>query len=309
MSKARRTFMGDFRTFFVRGLAILLPSIITLALLVWSYGFLKTNIAEPINGGVRGAVLAVGPNLVGAEALGEWYEVTDAEKAAMQNATPRELDEQALVAAVRRDSLRESWTSRWYLQAIGFVVAVVLVYLAGVLVGNFLGRRLYQRFESWAIRLPVIKQVYPNVKQVTDFLLGEGEGKSAFPSNRVVLVEYPRKGIWTVGLLTGETLRAIEAIVGKPCVTVFIPSSPTPFTGYTITVPQDEVHDLPLSLDEAIRFVVSGGVLVPPRQRVGGSREIVRPPDPGGGDLASGPGGAMMQADGASGGGRAGPGV
>jgi uncharacterized membrane protein len=80
-----------------------------------------------------------------------------------------------------------------------------------------------------------------------------------------VTVEYPRKGIWAVGLVTGGTMRSIEHESGD-ALTIFIPSSPTPFTGYTITVPRGEVHELPISIDEALRFTISGGVLVPPHE-------------------------------------------
>jgi hypothetical protein len=89
----------------------------------------------------------------------------------------------------------------------------------------------------------------------------------------VVLVQYPRKGIWTIGLHTGGAIRKIDDMIGE-CVTVFIPSSPTPFTGYTIIVPKEDVIDAPLTIDEALRFVVSGGVLVPEHQKgIGDMRE------------------------------------
>ncbi|MEM1423735.1 MAG: DUF502 domain-containing protein, partial [Planctomycetota bacterium] len=270
------SFGDDFRKFFLRGLAILMPSLITLALVFWAYDFLYNNIASPINSGVRQAVIAAGPPILGEEGMAEtfaWYEVTDEERAAeLETRRNKDIPVETLTSQVRAESLQEAWTERWYLEAIGFVIAIILVYLAGVLVGNYLGRNLYTRLEGWLVRLPVIKQVYPNVKQVTDFLLPSNDGSddkaAKLPtSGRVVLVEYPRKGIWTVGLLTGDTLRAIEEIAGTQCVTVFIPSSPTPFTGYTITVPGNEVHELPISFDEAIRFVVSGGVLVPADQQ------------------------------------------
>jgi len=83
--------------------------------------------------------------------------------------------------------------------------------------------------------------------------------------NRVVTVEYPRKGIWAVGFITGGPMKSIAKRSGDS-VTVFVPSSPTPFTGYTITVPREEVFDLPISVEEAIRFAVTAGVLIPDHQ-------------------------------------------
>ena len=113
--------------------------------------------------------------------------------------------------------------------------------------------------------LPIFKQVYPYVKQVVDFLFSDDR---PIKFNRVVAVEYPRKGIWSVGFLTGATLRSIQEKAGDS-VTIFIPSSPTPFTGYTITVLRREVIELPLTVEEAIRFAVSGGVLVPDHEHSG----------------------------------------
>ena len=83
------------------------------------------------------------------------------------------------------------------------------------------------------------------------------------------MVEYPRKGIWSIGLVTGSPMSSMETEITRqagPSITVFIPSSPTPFTGYTITVPRDSVVELPITIDEALRFTISGGVLVPAHQ-------------------------------------------
>jgi uncharacterized membrane protein len=283
MTRSRHNFWTDFRTFFLKGLGILLPSLVTLALLLWAYNFLRTNIAEPINAAVRQGVLLATPELyANAEPDDQpnWYRVTRTELVEEAGGEEQldELDDaerNTLRSRARANGLAEYWQERWWLQGIGFVVAIIAVYLAGVLVGNYLGKRVYLRFESWLIRVPVIKQVYPNVKQIVEFLIGDDDSKLP-TSGKVVLVEYPRKGIWTVGLMTGGTLHSIQTTVGKSSVTVFIPSSPTPFTGYTITVPAEEVHELNITFDEAIRFVVSGGVLVPPRERVESPPEIVR---------------------------------
>lgn len=278
MPSQRKTFLQDFRTFFLRGLAILLPSIITLGLLLWAFSFLRDRVAEPMNAGVRYGVVFVAPKILPDEHLPEWLVVSDATIEEVREERSRTgrptLSTDQLRTQIRRQNLAQHWQDRWYLQAIGFVVAIVLIYLAGILLGGLIGRRVYHRLEQTITRLPIIKQVYPNVKQITDFLIGGNQGgfSSTLPgadrASKVVIVEYPRRGVWTMGLLTGGTLRTIEEKAGRACSTVFIPSSPTPFTGYTITVPSDDVHELPISLDEAIRFCVSGGVLVPDHQMI-----------------------------------------
>lgn len=272
MAKRRRkTFFEDFKQFFTRGLVILLPSILTLALLWWAYGFLRDRVAEPINGAVRQVVMVTAPQILKPELLPEWFTTTDEEVAERQADRSRQglprVPDATIRSRIRSEAFAQWWHDRWYMEAIGFIVALVLVYLAGLLVGNLIGRRTVARAENFISSLPVFKQVYPSIKQVVEFLLG-GEERM-LQTNRVVVLEYPRKGIWSVGLMTGETMRSIEAIAGEACVTIFIPSSPTPFTGYTITVPAKDVLELPISLDDALRFCVSGGVLVPPSQVIG----------------------------------------
>lgn len=284
------TFASDFRVFFFKGLGILLPTVITLAILAWAFGFLRNNIAEPINAAVRAGVIYIVPQAgnfeeTAPEELPAWYRVTPEEltTAALEASDdPADLSEArtaALRSSIRRESFRDYWNSHWYLQGIGFVVAVIAVYLAGVFVGNYLGKRVYHRLESFFVRIPVIKQVYPNVKQIIDFLLGN-EDQAMPASGKVILLEWPRHGAWTVGLMTGESMRDIEAVVGEECVTVFIPNSPTPFTGFTVNVPRSHTRETDLTMDEAIRFVVSGGVLVPERQRTPHDHSLTERPTP-----------------------------
>ena len=163
---------------------------------------------------------------------------------------------------LRAANVQKWWADRWYLRSIGLIIAIIAVYVAGRLLGGFVGRSIYRRLERVVTALPVFKQVYPYVKQVVDFLFNSDRGTRF---NRVVIVEYPRKGVWAVGFLTGTAMRSIAKSSGDS-VTVFVPSSPTPFTGYTITVPSDEVIDLPITVEEAIRFAVTAGVLVPDHQ-------------------------------------------
>jgi uncharacterized membrane protein len=122
----------------------------------------------------------------------------------------------------------------------------------------------------------VIKKIYSWIKQIVDFLFSRQRQKLEFST--VVAVEYPRRGIWAVGFQTGPALRSISDVLGTESITVFIPSSPTPFTGYTITVPKDSTIELPLTVEEAIGFTISGGVLRPPSQ-LPGDVMIETPPD------------------------------
>lgn len=265
MPSPRTTFFADFRQFFVRGLGIVLPSVLTLALVWWAYGFLQNNVAGPINAAVREGVILAAPRLLPPERLPEWYQVREAQVQEVRvererKGAPRMADEE-IRARVRAQNFAEWWGQHWYLGAIGFIIALVLVYLAGLMVGNFLGKRVFTRLERLITSFPVIKQVYPSVKQVVEFLLGGGD--TAMPSGRVVLVEFPRPGMWMIGLMTGEAISEVNRRVGGDCVTVFVPTSPTPFTGFAVAVRRDQVVELEMTFDEALRYVVSGGVLIP----------------------------------------------
>ncbi len=232
---AARTFSADFKRFFIRGLVVLLPSVLTLWIVVKAYQFVYNNIAKPINGWIMDLLVLLAKTWAPARST---------------------------FGPDPESSVVDWWDSHWYLDTIGVIVAIIAVYVAGRLLGGLVGRTIYRRLEQLVVALPVFKQIYPYVKQVVDFLFGD---EPTMRFNRVVAVEYPRKGIWAVGFLTGGTMKSIAKQSGDS-VTVFVPSSPTPFTGYTITVPRDEVFDLPISVEEAIRFAVTAGVLIPDHQ-------------------------------------------
>ena len=272
-----KTFRADFKRFFGRGLAVLLPSVLTLWILVKAYQFVDSAIAQPINSGIRAGIAETADRW---PAVGERFVPDEAEIAGEIEARANEKGVDTDPATVRRELTRREVRAWWNEHAlaldwIGILVAVLSVYFAGRLLGGFLGRRVQRRLERIITSVPIFKQVYPYVKQVVDFLFSDDK---PIKFNRVVAVEYPRRGIWAVGLVTGSSMRSIEEESGES-LTIFIPSSPTPFTGYTITVPHDEVHELPISIDEALRFTISGGVLVPPRESIPDRDAAEGPPD------------------------------
>ena len=141
----------------------------------------------------------------------------------------------------------------------GLFVAIVLLYLGGRLLGSFVGKYFFGQVEGLLRAIPGFKQVYPHVKQLIDLIMGDS--KMAF--RRVVLVEYPRKGLWTIGLVTSSSIKTVAEQVKGDVLAVFIPTSPTPFTGFTINVPADECVDVDMTIEQALRFVITAGVLVP----------------------------------------------
>src|SRR5688572_23088652 len=117
------------------------------------------------------------------------------------------------------------------------------------------------------MKIPLIRAIYPAVKQVTDFVLAPG--KARFEASRVVAVQPHVGGIWSIGLVTGAGLKSLDERVGEEMVMVFLPNSPAAFSGYVLVVPRSQVVDLPLTVEEAMRLFVSGGVILP-----GGEHEL-----------------------------------
>ena len=136
---------------------------------------------------------------------------------------------------------------------------VLVLYLLGKFMAAGIGRFFWAQFEGGVNRVPLVRNVYGSVKQVSDFVLSERE----IEYSRVVAVEWPRKGIWCLALVTGDSMIDIEAAANEPVLSVLIPTSPMPMTGFTLTVKKSETVDLKISFDEAIQFIVSCGVVVP----------------------------------------------
>ncbi len=250
---------------FLRGLAVLLPSVLTLWLIVKAYQFIDSAIAEPINRGIRATFIQIPnyfPAIAESFAMGPTAEALEAKAHATNIAVNDAEAMKTLAGDMFAVAVNDWWFSHPWMNLLGLLVAAIIVYISGRLVGGFIGRAFYRRIEKIMVAVPVIRKVYPYIKQLVDFLISD-EGKPRF--SRVVAVEYPRRGIWSVGFMTGESLKIIENKM-PDSVTIFIPSSPTPFTGYTITVPKKDTIDLPITVEEAIRFAVSGGVLVPDHQ-------------------------------------------
>lgn len=144
----------------------------------------------------------------------------------------------------------------------GFKVAVVLVVLllTGMLVANFLGQRLLHWWERLLARIPLVRSIYQSVKQVSDTVLAPNG--QAF--RKAVLLQYPRQGAWTLGFLTGSAAGELAEHLPGEHVSVYVPSTPNPTSGFFILVPRDQLVELSMSVDSALKYVVSMGVVAPP---------------------------------------------
>jgi len=140
---------------------------------------------------------------------------------------------------------------------IGIILSVCLVLLAGFMASWFIGKKILQDFEKFFSGLPLVKNIYPGFKQLVLFLLAQKE----FGFQKVVLTEYPSKGLWSVGFLTNDQFPKISGIFNKEMVSVFVPSSPGPLTGYVVFVPREELKFPDISVSDALKIIISGGVV------------------------------------------------
>jgi uncharacterized membrane protein len=216
---------GRFRSYFVRGLAVLVPTIVTIWIFIWGYKFIQNNISCHIAAGLNWLIKSI---------AGEAF-------------------------------LEQHFDMKWMnvvLSIAGFLVALAAVFIVGALLANVVGRTLWQMVEKFIMNTPFLRQVYPYVKQVTDFFFTQQDEKQKMFS-RVVAVEYPKKGIWSLGFVTGSGIEKVVENVKKEFLTVLIPTSPTPFTGFVIMVPRKQTIELNMTVEQALRFVVSAGVVTP----------------------------------------------
>ena len=198
-----------------------MPTVLTIGIFVWAFSFLHTNISLHITDWLKDLILWAG----GSE--------TELDKFWIEHA----------------------------LTVAGFLLALLAVCIVGALLASVVGKTLWRMVEKFIMNTPLLRGIYPYVKQVTDFLLTQEDQAQLF--KRVVAIEYPRKGIWSIGFVTGSGMERVSDSIREEMVTVLIPTSPTPLTGFVIMVPKKKTIDVGMTVEEAFRFIVTGGVVAP----------------------------------------------
>jgi uncharacterized membrane protein len=147
---------------------------------------------------------------------------------------------------------------------LGILSAVLTTFIVGFITTYVFGKRLVSFGENVLYKLPLVNSVYSSVKQINDILFLQKE-TSAF--RRVCAVEYPRKGIYSIGFVTGKGIHELKERSKEELINVFIPTTPSPATGFMVVVPIKDVTMLDMRLEDAIRLIVSGGVLNPKTEK------------------------------------------
>jgi uncharacterized membrane protein len=148
---------------------------------------------------------------------------------------------------------------RQHIPGMGLVAVLLLVFATGVLVANFIGERLVRWWEMLLARIPIVRTIYSSVKQVSDTILSPNG--QAF--RKAVLVQYPRQGSWTIAFLTGAPGPGVTEHLPGEHVSVYVPTTPNPTSGFFLLMPKREVVELDMSVDAALKYIVSMGVVAP----------------------------------------------
>lgn len=153
----------------------------------------------------------------------------------------------------------EAWLG-YRIPGMGAVLTVLIVLVTGLVATNFFGRRILEFWEGILARVPVVKSIYYSVKQVSDTLFSD----SGQAFRKALLVQYPRAGSWTIAFQTGQPGGSVARHLPGEHVSVYVPTTPNPTSGFFLMMPVSEVVELDMSVDEALKYIISMGVVVPP---------------------------------------------
>ncbi|MCA9231956.1 MAG: DUF502 domain-containing protein [Planctomycetales bacterium] len=277
----KRGAMDPFRRAVLRGLAVLLPPLLTIVIFLWVGNTVANYLLEPMEGAARrlllghfqGEILEL--DQVGADMVRDGAEANihrPYQKAADGQLLPSEIYDfvrqettgpmPSTASDIVKVYVERRFLRRHIVIPIFLCVFLMVLYLLGKFLAAGVGRFFWMQFERVIHQLPLVRNVYSSVKQVTDFMFSERE----IEYTRVVAVEYPRKGIWSIAMVTGESMLDIRCAANEPVLSVLVPTSPMPFTGFTVTVKKSETVDLNITIDQAFQFIVSCGVVVPGQQ-------------------------------------------
>jgi uncharacterized membrane protein len=166
------------------------------------------------------------------------------------------------------------WNPESYLPfsipGLGLVLAVIVLTVIGFLTAGLVGRVLTNFGERLLAQVPVVRSVYGATKQIFETVLAQKS--NAF--RKVCLIEYPSRGVWAVGFVTGQTVGEVQAMTDETVINVFVPATPNPTTGFLLFVPERDVHVLDMTVEEGIKLVISGGIVAP------ANNDRAQPPDP-----------------------------
>ena len=178
--------------------------------------------------------------------------------------------------------LPTQWQPESYLgfniPGLGFILAIVVLFVTGVLGANVLGRKVIEGWDSLLGRIPVVKSIYSSVKKVSESLLSDNSRSFKTP----VLVPFPQPDIWTIAFVSGDVPQALREALPEDneYIAVYVPTTPNPTGGYYIMVKKSDVRELDMSVDEALKYVISLGMVAPDEHKNGKLAAPIKLPEP-----------------------------
>jgi uncharacterized membrane protein len=166
----------------------------------------------------------------------------------------------SLSQAVLPEKMREGIETLRHVPGLGVVVLLLVLWLTGLFVANMFGQWWLHQWNRLLHKIPIVKSIYSSVKQVSDTLFSSSG--NAF--REAVMVQYPRAGSWTIAFVTGTPSGEVAAHLSSAHVSVYVPTTPNPTSGFFLMMPRTEVVPLKMSVDEALKYIISMGVVAPP---------------------------------------------
>ncbi len=168
------------------------------------------------------------------------------------------------------ESLRPGLESLRTIPGLSAIVMVSVLLLTGLAVTNFAGQWILNQSNRLFSNIPIVKSVYTSVKQVSDTLFSS----SGQAFRHAVLVQYPRAGSWTIGFVTGKPSGEVAAQLNDDHLTLYVPTTPNPTSGFMLIVPRSDVIELQMSVDEALKYIISMGVVAPPLHATPATKQV-----------------------------------
>jgi uncharacterized membrane protein len=147
----------------------------------------------------------------------------------------------------------------FHIPGLGVLLSLLILLITGLVAANLFGRKVVSMWERLLARIPLVRSVYSAVKQMVETMFAD-TGKSF---RKVVLVEFPRRGLWTLAFLTSEESGAVQHVTGRDVVNVYIPTTPNPTGGYFVLVPKEDIRELEMSVDDGLKMLLSMGAVNP----------------------------------------------
>ncbi|MBX3420221.1 MAG: DUF502 domain-containing protein [Pirellulaceae bacterium] len=270
-----------------RGIGIIAPPLVTLLLLIWLLNAVEQYVLQPLESGIRQVLVAVTADVIekpppGSKLVddshpekGFSFEGFDYVLAPIGRSylpeyivkrvnvnldrLPKDMQRPLSANDYCASYVKLEYMPRWFTIPSLLLVLICGLYFVGRFFAAGIGRFFFNAFEGMIHQVPLISNVYSSVKQVTDFVFSERE----IQFTKAIAVEYPKAGAWTLGFVTGESIPQLRRALDCEVVSVFVPTSPMPMTGFTVNVPKSDIVELDMTVDQAIQFIVSCGVVCP----------------------------------------------